>query len=188
MVVQRSPPVWMLVGGGGGVVDFGDAEAVVVGPRPLGADKRGWVDAGFARCGRVVVDGLCALLPSSCRPVELWTFCLWWPWSPNNPLLGERSLRRETYNRICTAAVSGRGLFPLFHCHGPRVVFLTTDGFSGGLLVGNVVHLMMIAVVSARVWLRRPGLGPAGLRRVLGLPLRLDLALMELFGAGVLLK
>jgi hypothetical protein len=188
MVVQRSPPVWMLVGGGGGVVDFGDAEAVVVGPRPLGADKRGWVDAGFARCGRVVVDGLCALLPSSCRPVELWTFCLWWPWSPNNPLLGERSLRRETYNRICTAAVSGRGLFPLFHCHGPRVVFLTTDGFSGGLLVGNVVHLMMIAVVPAGVWLRRPGLGPAGLRRVLGLPLRLDLALMELFGAGVLLK
>jgi hypothetical protein len=48
MVVRRSPPVWVLVGGGG-VVDFGDVEAVVVGLGPLGAVERGWVDAGFAR-------------------------------------------------------------------------------------------------------------------------------------------
>jgi hypothetical protein len=68
------------------------------------------------------------------------------------------------------------------------VVFLTTGGFSGWLLVGNVVHLMMIAVVPAGVWLRWPGPCSAGLRRVLGLPLRLNLALMELFGPGVLLK
>jgi hypothetical protein len=68
------------------------------------------------------------------------------------------------------------------------VVFLTMGGFSGWLLVGNVVHLMMIAVVLAGVWLRWLGPGFARLRRVLGLPLRLDLALMELFGPGVLLK
>jgi hypothetical protein len=37
------------------------------------------------------------------------------------------------------------------------------------MLVGNVVHLMMIAVVPARVWLRWPGPGSARLRRVLGL-------------------
>ena len=116
MVVRRSPPVWVLVGGGG-VVDFGDVEAVVVGPAPLGAGKRGWVDAGFAHCGRVVVDGMCALLPSGCRSVVLWTFCLWWPWSPDNPLLGERSLCRETNNRICAAVVSVCGLFLLRHCH-----------------------------------------------------------------------
>jgi hypothetical protein len=63
-----------------------------------------------------------------------------------------------------------------------------TGGFSGWLLVDNVVHLMMIVVVQAGVWLRWPGPGSAGLRRVLGLPLRLDLALMELFGPGVFLK
>ena len=68
------------------------------------------------------------------------------------------------------------------------VVFPTTGGFSDWLLVGNVVHLMMIVVVLARVWLRWPVPGSAGLRRVLGLPLRLDLALMELFGPSVLLK
>jgi hypothetical protein len=101
------------------VVDFGDVEAVVVGPGPLGAGKRGWVDAGFALCGRVAVDGMCALLPSGCRSVVLWTFCLWWPWSPNNPLLGERSLCRETNNRIYAAIVSVRGLFPLCRSRGP---------------------------------------------------------------------
>jgi hypothetical protein len=68
------------------------------------------------------------------------------------------------------------------------VVFLTTGGLSGWLLVGNVVHLMMIVVVPAGVWLRWTSLGSAGLRRVLGLPLRLNLVLMELFGPGVLLK
>jgi hypothetical protein len=47
-------------------------------------------------------------------------------------------------------------------------------GLSGWLLVGNVVHLMMIAVVPVGVWLRWPGPGSAGLRRVLGLPLRLN--------------
>jgi hypothetical protein len=47
---------------------------------------------------------------------------------------------------------------------------------------------MMIVVVPAGVWLRWPGLGSAGLWRVLRLPLRLNLALMELFKPGVLLK
>ena len=118
MVVRRSPPVWVLVGGGG-VVDFGDVEAVVVGLGPLGAGKHGWVDAGFAHSGRVAVYGMCALLPSGCRPVVLWTFCLWWPWSQDNPLLGERSLRCETNNRICATAVSVCGLFPVCRCRGP---------------------------------------------------------------------
>jgi hypothetical protein len=61
MVVQRSLLVWVLVGGGCGVEDLGDAEAVVVEPAPLdGAGKRGWMDARFARCGRVAGDGMCA--------------------------------------------------------------------------------------------------------------------------------
>jgi hypothetical protein len=40
----------------------------------------------------------------------------------------------------------------------------------------------------ATVWLRRSGLGSAGLRRVLGLSLRFNLALMELLRPGILLK
>jgi hypothetical protein len=68
------------------------------------------------------------------------------------------------------------------------VVFLTTGGLSGWVLVGYVVHLLMIAVVPAGVWLCWPGLGSAGLRRVLGFPLRFNLALMELLRPGVLFK
>ena len=74
MVVQRSLPAWVLVGGGYGVVDLGDAEAVVVEPALLdGAGTRGWVDAGFVRCCRVVVGGggMCVRRPSGCRLVVL---------------------------------------------------------------------------------------------------------------------
>jgi hypothetical protein len=77
MVVRRSLPAWVLVGGGYGVVDLGDAEAVVVEPALLdGAGTRGWVDAGFARCS-VAGGGMCARRPSSCRLAVLWTFCPW---------------------------------------------------------------------------------------------------------------
>jgi hypothetical protein len=67
-------------------------------------------------------------------------------------------------------------------------VFLTTGGLSGWVLIGYVVHLLMIAIVPAGVWLRWPGPGSAGLRRFLGLPLRFNLALMELLRPGILLK
>ena len=61
MVAQRSLLVWVLVVGGCGAEDLGDAEAVVVEPAPLdGAGKHGWVDAGFVHCGRVAGDGKCA--------------------------------------------------------------------------------------------------------------------------------
>jgi hypothetical protein len=67
-------------------------------------------------------------------------------------------------------------------------IFLTASGLAGGVLVGYVVHLLLTAAVPSGVWLWRPCLGSAGLRRVLGLSLRLDLALMELFGSGVFLE
>ena len=56
------------------------------------------------------------------------------------------------------------------------------------MLVSYVVHLLLTTAISSGVWLRRPGPGSAGLRRVLRLSLRLDLALMELFGSGVFLE
>jgi hypothetical protein len=183
MLAQRSLLVWVLVVGGCGV------EAVVVEPAPLdGAGKNGRVDAGFARCDRVAGDGTCARRPSGCRQVVFWTFCPWWPWSPDSPLLGECSLRHETSNRICTAAVPVCGLFLLRRCCGLGGVFLTTGGLSDSVLIGYGVHLLMIAIVPAGVWLHRLGLGSTGLQRVLGLSLRFNLALMELLRHGILLK
>jgi hypothetical protein len=67
-------------------------------------------------------------------------------------------------------------------------IVLTVSGFAGGVLVGYVVHMLLTVAVPFGVWLWRPCLGLAGLWRVLGLSLRLDLALMELFGSGVLLE
>jgi hypothetical protein len=108
----------VLAVGGCGVEDLGDAEAMVVEPAPLdGAGKHGWVDAGFAH-GKVVGDGKCARRPTGCRLVELRTFCPWLPWSPDSPLLGARSLCRETSNIIFAATVPVLGLFLLRRCRG----------------------------------------------------------------------
>jgi hypothetical protein len=67
-------------------------------------------------------------------------------------------------------------------------IFLTARGLTGGVLDGYVVHLLLTTAVPSGVWLRRPCPGLAGLWRVLGFSLRLDLSLMELFGFGVLLE
>jgi hypothetical protein len=57
-------------------------------------------------------------------------------------------------------------------------IFLTTDDLACEVLVGYVVHLLLTAAVPSGVWLRRPGPGSAGLRRVLRLSMRFDLSLM----------
>jgi hypothetical protein len=49
----------------------------------------------------------------------------------------------------------------------------------------DVVYLLLIAAVLTGVCLRRPRPRTAGLRRVFRFPLRLDFALVELFGSGV---
>jgi hypothetical protein len=67
-------------------------------------------------------------------------------------------------------------------------IFLTASGLTSGVLVGYVVHLLLTATVPSGVWLRRPCPGSTRMRRVLGLSLRLDLSLMELFGSSVLLE
>jgi hypothetical protein len=65
---------------------------------------------------------------------------------------------------------------------------LAARGLTSGVLVGNVVYLLLDVVVPTRFCLRRPCPRAAGLRRVFGFPLGLDLALVELFGSGVLLE
>jgi hypothetical protein len=49
--------------------------------------------------------------------------------------------------------------------------FLATRGVSSGMLVGDVVHLLLIAAVSTGVWLRSPRPRAAGLWSIFGFPL-----------------
>jgi hypothetical protein len=67
-------------------------------------------------------------------------------------------------------------------------ISLALGGLTSRGLVGDVVHLLLIAAVPAGVCLRGPCPSAAGLRRVFGLPLRLDFALVELFGSSIFLK
>jgi hypothetical protein len=67
-------------------------------------------------------------------------------------------------------------------------IFLAARGITSGVLVGNVVHLLLITAVSTGVWLRSPRPRAAGLWSIVGFPLRLNLALVELFGFGIFFK
>jgi hypothetical protein len=64
-------------------------------------------------------------------------------------------------------------------------ILLAARGITSGVLVGDVVHLLLVTAVSARVWLRSPRPRAAGLWSIFGLSLGLNLALVELFGFGV---
>jgi hypothetical protein len=64
-------------------------------------------------------------------------------------------------------------------------IFLAARGLISGVLVGDVVHLLLIAAILTGVCLRGPRPCAAGLRRVFGFPLRLDFALVEFFGSSV---
>jgi hypothetical protein len=172
-----------VLGGDFGGVGSGDAEAEA-GVEQLvltdGADMRGWVDAGRGRCCMVVVGGggMCARRLAGCRLAVLEISYPWWPLFPGNLLLGARNPRHETGSKICVVAAPVPG--PALSCHycGPRGIFLTADDLACGVLVGYVVHLLLTAAVLSGVWLRRPGPGSVGLRRVLRLSLRFDLSLI----------
>jgi hypothetical protein len=162
---------------------LGDAEAdagVEQLVLPDGAGMPGWVDAGRDRCCMVIVGGggMCARRLSGCRLAVLETSCPWWPSFPGNLLLGVRNPHHETCSKICMVAAS----VPTPPSHAITAalggIFLTASGLAGGVLAGYVVHLLLTATVLSEVWLRRPGLGSAGLWRVLRLSLRFDLSLM----------
>jgi hypothetical protein len=67
-------------------------------------------------------------------------------------------------------------------------ILLAARGLASGALVGDVVHLLLIAAVPTGVCLRGPRPRAAGLWSVFGFPLRLDFALVELLGSGVFFK
>jgi hypothetical protein len=60
-------------------------------------------------------------------------------------------------------------------------ILLAVRGLASGVLVGDVVHLLLIAAVPTGVCLRGPRPRAAGLWSVFGFPLRLNFALVELF-------
>ena len=101
---------------------------------------------------------------------------------------GGRSLRHGRGSRIGAAAAHAPAPYREFHFHGPGGIFLAARGVSSGVLVGDVVHLLLTATVSTGVLLRSPRPRAAGLWSIFGLPLRLNLALVELFGFGVFFK
>jgi hypothetical protein len=100
--------------------------------------------------GCMVVGGgvdMCARQLLGCRLVAPETSCPWWPSFPGSPLLGARSLRRETGSKICAAVAPVLG--PDHECHyrGPGGIVLTARGLTSGVLVGNVMHLLLTAAV-----------------------------------------
>jgi hypothetical protein len=67
-------------------------------------------------------------------------------------------------------------------------IFLAATGLTSGVLVGDVVHLLLIAAVPTGVWLLSPRPRAAGLWSIFGFPLRLNFALVEFFGFGIFFK
>jgi hypothetical protein len=114
--------------------------------------------------------------------------CLWWPSSLGSLWFGGRSLRRGTSSKIGAPAAHVLGLDHEPRSRGPGGIFLAARGIASGVLVGDVVHLLLIVAVPTGVWLRRPRPRAAGQWSVFGFPLRLDFALVELFGSGIFFK
>ena len=75
-----------------------------------------------------------------------------------------------------------------FRFLGPGGILLAARGLASGALIGDVVHLLLIAAVPTGVCLRGPRPRAAGLWSVFGFPLRLEFALVELFGSGIFFK
>ena len=168
MVDRRSLPA--LEHGGcfdavGVVMGVGEVRFVL----PDGVGKRGAVDAGRGRgCMVEGVADKCARRLLGCRSVAPVPSCLWWPSSLGSLWFGGRSLRREKDSRIGAAAARVPGPYREFHFRGPRGDIPNDEGVSSRMLVGDVVHLLLIAAVSTRVWLRSPRPRAAGLWSIFG--------------------
>jgi hypothetical protein len=90
---------------------------------------------------------MCGRQLLGCRRVVLGRSCPWWPLFPSSPLLGACSLRRETGSKIYAAAAPVLGPDHACHCRSPGGIILTARGLSGGVLVGNIMHLLLTAAI-----------------------------------------
>jgi hypothetical protein len=102
-------------------------------------------------CMVVGVVDMCARQPLGCRLVAPETSYPWWPSFPGSPSLGARSLRCEIGSRICAAAAPVLGPDHEFHFRGPEGIILAARGLTSGVLVGDVMYLLLTAVVSTGV-------------------------------------
>jgi hypothetical protein len=159
----------------GVVVAVGEVRFVL----PDGVSKRGAVDAGRGR-GYMVegVAGKCVRQLWGCWLVAPVPSCLWWPSFLGSLWFGGRSLRRGRGSRIDAATAHAPDPYREFHFRGPGGILLATRGVSSGVLVGDVMHLLLIAAVSTGVRLRSPRPRAAGLWSIFWLPLGLNLALV----------
>jgi hypothetical protein len=94
---------------------------------------------------------MCARQLLGCQLVVPETSYPWWPSFPGSPSLGARSLLRETGSKICAAAAPVLGPDHECHCRDPGVIILTARGLASGVLVGNVMYLLLTAVVPTGV-------------------------------------
>jgi hypothetical protein len=96
-------------------------------------------------------DGRCGLHLFGCQSVGFWPFDLLLPWFQGNPRLGVLSLRHGKDNRIFAAAASAST--PASGCVTIvallRRVIMTTSGVPNMLLICDVVHLGLGAVLLA---------------------------------------
>ena len=120
----------------------------------------GWLGSGHSVLGglglRVVLGGVCAVF------------------TVKQAVKSSRLLGSASASSSCVVAVVLL-----------RGVLVTANCVSGGMLVGNGVHLLLVAIVPAGVGLRQPDPRSAGLQSVLGFPLRFYLALVQLLGPGI---
>jgi hypothetical protein len=94
---------------------------------------------------------MCALQLLGCQLVAPETSYPWWPSFLDSPSLGARSLHRETGSKICAATAPVLGPDHECHCRDPGGIILTTRGLTGGVLVGNVMHLLLTAAIPTGV-------------------------------------
>jgi hypothetical protein len=167
-------------GGGGGSYDLYFLVVLVCVVRWM---RSGGVDVwrrGLLICAREnsrVVDWLCPCHPVS-GGLRLWAVSglVGAVFAVEQAVKSTRLLRTSSAPTASSVAAALKG------------IFLTARGLTSGVLVGDVVHLLLIATVPTLVWLRRPRPRAAGLWSVFGFPLRLEFALVELFGSGIFFK
>jgi hypothetical protein len=94
---------------------------------------------------------MCGRQLLGCRRVVPGTSYPWWPSFPGSPSSGACSLRREIGSQTCAVVVTVLDLDHACHCRGPGGIILTARGLTSGVLVGNVMHLLLTAVVLTRV-------------------------------------
>jgi hypothetical protein len=143
---------------------------------------RGWVGGGLARCGMVAggIAGVIGVCDDS--------LVVGWLgyghsvlgglglWAVPGGVCAVFAMKQEVKSSWLLGSASASSSCVVAAVL--REVLLTVNCVSSGMLVGDGVHLLLVVIVPVGVRLHRPDPTSAGLRGVLGFPLRFDLALV----------